>query len=75
MDIDTRVVVDPGMRQRLRQRLVRFGQVDVFANHRNAHFVPRMLKRVHQLVPDAKVRRRRIEIELFADDHVKTFGV
>ena len=41
--------------QRFGQRLVRFRQVDVLADHRDVHFVPRMLERIDQLVPDAEV--------------------
>ena len=57
VDVDLRARVHAGVGQRLGQRLVRFRQVDILADHRDVHFVLRMLERVDQLVPDAEVGR------------------
>ncbi len=59
------------MRQRLGQRLVRFGQVDVLADHRDVHAVLGMLERVDQRAPRRQLGGRRRDAELAADDVVE----
>ena len=54
---DPRVVVDAGVAQRLVERLVRVGQVDVLAAHRDRDLALRVLDLVHQLVPALQVGR------------------
>ena len=75
VDVDPRPRVDAGMDQRFRKRLVRLGQVDVLADHRDVDVLLRMLQRVDELLPRREVGRWRIDRELLADDHVKPFRV
>jgi hypothetical protein len=63
------------MGQRFVQRLVRIGQVDVLADHRDIHLALRMLERLDDPVPLREVRRRRFDLELAADDLVELFLV
>ena len=52
VDPHPRLGVDAGMDQRLAERLVRLGQVDVLADHRDAYLALRVLERMHQAIPD-----------------------
>jgi len=61
--------------QRLGQRLVRLGQVDVLADHRDAHRVLRAIERLDDPRPDGQVGGRRREPELAAHDVVQAFRV
>jgi hypothetical protein len=63
--------VDAGMHQRLGQRLVGFGQVDVLADEGDVHFVLRMFEGVDQVLPDRQVGGLRQDVELVADDFVE----
>ena len=75
MDVDLAAGVNTGVRQRFRQRFVRFGEVDILADHRDVHRVFRVLQRRDEAVPRRQVRRRRVEHELLADDRVEALGV
>ena len=75
MNVHLGARVDARVDQRLGQRLVRFGQVDVFADHGDVHFVRRVLERIDQPVPRIEVGRRRVQLQLLADDHVQAFRV
>ena len=55
LNFDPRLGMDPGVNQRLSQGLIGFCQVNILAHHRDADFVLRMFKRVHQLVPHRQV--------------------
>ncbi len=59
------------MAQRLVERFVAVGQIDVFADHGDAHRALRVLQRVHQLVPALQPRRRGVEAQLVADQAVE----
>ena len=67
--------VNAGVRQRFGQRLVRFGQVDIFADHRDVHFVLWMHQGIDQLTPIGEVRRPGAQRQLAADDFIQSFRV
>jgi hypothetical protein len=75
LDLDPRVVVDAGVAQRLVQRLVRVGQIDVLAAHRDRDLVLRVLDLVHEVVPARQVGRLRVQVELRADQLVEPLRV
>ena len=62
--------VHAGMHQRLGQRLVGLGEVDVLADHGNAHVMARMLQPLDEGVPDAQVCGRTVELEQIDKDVV-----
>ncbi len=59
------------MHQRLGERLVRFGQVDVLADEGNIDLVLRVLERIDEPFPHRQVGRLRQDVELVADDAVE----
>ena len=67
--------MNPGVAQRLVQRLVGIGQIDIFADHADLHLVLRMLQRIDQLVPGREVGRARRHTERKADDLVEALLV
>ena len=75
MDVDLAPRVDAGVDQRLGQRLVRFGEVDVLADHRDVDRMLRVHQRVDQRVPDGQVGRRGLDLQLLAHDCVEALGV
>lgn len=75
LDVDARRGVQPGMAQRLDQRLVRLGEVDILADHADGDLVLRVLQRVHHARPHGQVGRRCIDAQLLADDAVEALLV
>ena len=75
VDLHFAAGVDARMGQRLRQRLVRFGEIDILADHRNVHVVLGVHHRVDQLVPHGEIRGTGAQGELAAHDLVQPFGV
>jgi hypothetical protein len=75
VDLHAHVVLQPGVAQRLVQRLVAVRQVDVLADHGDLHFALRMLHLVHQVVPALEVGRRRVQAQLVADQAVQALLV
>ena len=71
LDLHPRMVVDAGVAQRLVERLVRVGQLDVLAAHGDRHFGLRMLKLVHQTVPARQLGGTREQLQLHADQLVE----
>ena len=71
MDPHLGVRLNPGMHQRLDQRLVRFGQVDVLAHKGHIDKALRVFQRMHQLVPDRQVGRSGQNRQTVADDLVE----
>ncbi len=71
VDVDLGVGVDPGVPQRLVQRLVGILQVDVLADEGDVDLVLGMLERVHQLGPVRQVGGAGEDAELVADDLVE----
>ena len=71
MDGNLGARVNAGVNQGFRQGFVRFGQVDVLANHRDIDRVIGMLECIGQTPPRCQVRSRRIDRELLADDDVE----
>src|SRR5690606_30750981 len=69
-DVDLRARVDAGVHQRFGQRLVRFGQVDVLADHADGELVLGVFERLDQVVPHGQVGRRRGQPQGLADDVV-----
>src|SRR5690606_7415131 len=67
--------VDPGVNQRLRERLVRFREVDVLSDQRDVHFRLRVLEPVYEPLPHAQVGRRRVQAKRAAHDVVETLRV
>src|SRR5882672_3676875 len=51
-DVDLAARVDPGVDERLVQRLVGIGEIDIFADHGDGDLVLRMLERFDQFFPD-----------------------
>ena len=51
MDLHLAARVDSGVNERFRERLVRFGEIDVLADHRDVHLVLGMHERVDEPVP------------------------
>ncbi len=74
-DVDPAAGMNTGVAQGFSQRLVRFGQVDIFADHADSDFVGRVFQRVHQLGPDREVCRLRRQAQLFADDRIQPLVV
>ncbi len=75
VDVHLAAGMDAGVRQRLRQRLVRLRQIDVLADHRDVHRVLGMLQRLDEAVPRRQVRGRRRDLQLLADDRIEPFGM
>ena len=75
LDHHPRAGLDAGVVQRLVQRLVGVGQVDVLAHHADAHGALGMLQPVDQRVPVGQVCRPRLQAEHVADDLVETLLV
>jgi len=71
LDIHFGLGVYAGMTQRLDQRLVGFGQVDIFANHADGDLVLRIFQRCHQFRPHRQIRRGQIQAQLFAHDAIQ----
>ncbi len=69
-DIDLAAGMNPGMLDRLDQRLVGLGQVNVLADEGDADLVLRVLQRHDQLVPGRQVGRLGQDAQLVADDLV-----
>ena len=67
VDRDAALGVDSRVHERLAQRLVRLGEVDVLADHRDAHFALRVLEPVHEAIPGAEVGRAGVEPQDLAD--------
>jgi len=70
-DVDPAAGMDTGVDQRLGERLVRLGEIDILADQRDGDRVLRMLERVHELVPLREVGRPREHVQLVADDFVE----
>ena len=58
------------MRERLGQRFVGFGEVNVLANHADPNGALGMIERPHQSVPEREIRWRRVESQQFAENGV-----
>ena len=69
-DIDLAARVDAGVLERLDQRLVGFGQVDVLADEGDLHRMLGMFERVDQAFPHRQVGRLGQDAQLVADDLV-----
>lgn len=63
------------MADRFDQRLVGFGQVDVFADHADRDFFFRMVDGINELAPDRQVGFRRRQFQLVADDGIQSLIV
>ena len=74
-DVDLGASVDAGVLQRFGQRLVRLGQIDVLAHHRDLDRVVRLLDRVDDVVPGGQVGLGQVQLQLFGDDVVDALGV
>ncbi len=71
MHLDPAARVDARMHQRFSQRLIGFGEIDIFANEGDIHFVLRVFQRIDQLVPHGKVGRLGQNAQLVADDFIQ----
>src|SRR5712664_1182136 len=67
-DVDLAARVDPGVNERLVERLVGIGKVDILADHGDGDLVLRMLERLDQLFPYLEIGRLGDDAELVADD-------
>ena len=70
-DVDSTARVDPGVDERLVQRLVGIGKVDILADHGDGDLVLGMLERLDQLFPDLELGRLGDDAELVADDFIE----
>src|SRR5437773_3226047 len=70
-DVDPAARVDPGVDERLVQRLVGIGEVDILADHGDGDLVLGMLERLDQLFPDLELGRLGDDAELVADDFIQ----
>src|SRR6266513_1179011 len=70
-DVDSAARVDPGVDERLVQRLVGIGKVDILADHGDGDLVLGMLERLDQLFPYLELGRLGDDAELVADDFIQ----
>src|SRR5258706_15865415 len=70
-DVDSTARVDPGVDERLVQRLVGIGKVDILADHGDGDLVLGVLERFDQLFPDFELGRLGDDAELVADDFIE----
>ena len=70
LDIHARFRVDGGVTQRFDERLVRFGQIDILADHADGDVVLRILDGLHQTRPHGQVGRLGFDFQFVADDLV-----
>src|SRR6266568_3367719 len=70
-DVDPAARVDPGVDERLVERLVGIGEIDVLADHGDGDLVLRMLERLDQLFPRPEFGGLGDDAELVADDLVE----
>src|SRR6266699_1963711 len=70
-DVDPAARVDPGVDERLVQRLVGVGKVDILAHHGDGDLVLGMLERLDQLFPYFELGRLGDDAELVADDFIE----
>ena len=70
-DLDLAARGDAGMDQRLGQRLVGFGQVDILADKGHIEHPFRMFQRVHDRLPNTQISGPGQDPELMADDLVE----
>ena len=72
---DPRVVGDPAVDQRFVQGLVALDQIDVLADHRDAHFARRLLDRLDDPLPLVEPRRPAPDVQELGHAIVETFLV
>src|SRR5712692_2914186 len=70
-DADPAARVDPGVDERLVERLVGIGEVDVLADHGDRNLVLGMLQRLDQLFPYPEIGGLGDDAELVADDFIQ----
>src|SRR6266571_2956622 len=70
-DVDPAARVDPGVDERLVERLVGIGEIDVLADHRDGDLVLRMLERLDQFFPRPELGGLGDDAELVADDFIQ----
>jgi hypothetical protein len=72
---DPTVVGDPAVDQRLVQRFVRLGEIDVLADHRDANLARRLLDRLDDALPLVEPRCAAPDVEQLRHPIVETFLV
>ena len=64
--------MNAGVTQGFGQRLVGFGQIDIFPDHADRDFILRMFQRIYQFVPHRQIGRPRRQAELFTNDRIES---
>src|SRR5712692_4834270 len=70
-DVDPAARMDPGVDERLIERLVGIGEVDIFSDHGDRNLVLGMLQRLDQLFPYPEIGGLGDDAELVADDFIQ----
>ena len=75
MDIDVASRFYPGMHQGLVERLVRLGEVDVFADHGDIHLALHLVQAIDHCLPFAQISRRYVQAQMIDDDLIQILGM